>query len=282
MKEIFTSFTNREWAILFWFIILIIFVTTKSAVRNSFAQLLKAIFKKITIIIFSLLLIFIFLQVRIFSLTHLWDNSLIKDLFVWISTFGFGSVINIFNLKREREILYEFVNRNLKLVVFSDLLINFYTFPLIIEIVLVPFAFFLFGIAEYSKRDKKFSIVRKLMNYMIGCIGIVMLLYVVMSFCTRIDDLITIDNMLSFVFPIYLSVTFLPFLYVLALYVFYENIIIVSRHLLRKKKGLGKYFTKKIIGYCKLNLFKLIKFNEEKRRYILNLESEKEIDKLFA
>lgn len=215
-------------------------------------------------LLFVLLTYLVYFSFVIFILnkTILWEFSLLKDSIIW---FIFSSSLILYrSTKIDKN--YDFIVlllENFKLVVFYEFLVNFYTFQLWQEIILIPFITFL-ALIEYvskmeSNRDKNKE-VASCISGLLSIIGFTLLGYVIYKTVVAFDEISTYQSFISFLLPITLVVTNLPFYYLLALYIAYENVFI------RLKFFYPDSDVKKIKWYmfrqCLFNLQKARKLNE--------------------
>ncbi len=274
--------TTREIASLIWIIVIIIFCLSAPRIRKSLLQVIKTLLQRPFIIVFSLMMLYIGIQILFFSVFGVWEDSLVKEIVIWTLGFAVGSIVNINKVKQDDKFFINLLKESLKLTIFIEFFINFYTFPLIIELIFLPVVTFLFMMVAISETDKKYSDVKKLINALIAIIGFAVLTFATYQFIGDYEGILSWSNFLSFSLPIYLSITFIPFLYILALFIIYEEIIVLSKHWLRNKPTVEKYFVKKLLMHNKLSLKSILRFNNIHRKDILSLNSKQDVDDLFS
>lgn len=216
----FTSYlTTREIASLIWIVLIIIFCSSVPSIRKSLLQVVKTVFQIPFIIVYSLMILYIKIQILAFSLIGVWENSLVKEIVIWTLGFALGSIVNINKVKQDEKFFINLLKESLKLTIFIEFFINFYTFPLIIELIFLPVLTFLFMMVAFSETDKKYSDVKKLINILVAIIGFSVLAFATYQFIGDYEGILSWNNLISFSLPIYLSITFIPFLYMLALFI---------------------------------------------------------------
>ncbi|MGE6395965.1 hypothetical protein [Chryseobacterium scophthalmum] len=259
MIEFLNSFSNREISILFWTTItfsILIFIAKKE-----FLNVLKAFFhyKILTsIIAFSLYCISV---IFLLSKINYWDISLIKDTIIWFLTAG---IVVLFNINKVDSTNY-FINvlkDNLKVILFLEFVINFYTFGLITELIIIPIITCITILFEYSKytmlKNSNHIKANKALQQMLSIIGITILIYVLYKTISDYKILFTESNIKSFYLPIILSVLTIPFYYFLAIYMIYEEFFIRLNLMFRDKK-IENEIKKNIILTAGLNINKITK-----------------------
>lgn len=282
MTDLTQYLTTREIATTIWILIILILCVANPSIRKSFLQLIKVLLNRTFIIVFSLMFIYIGLQILALYSLGLWENLLIKELLIWTLGYAIGSIVNINKVKHNDKFFLNLLKESIKLTIFIEFFINFYTFPIIIELIFLPVITFLFMLLAYSETDKKYLPVKASMNALISLVGFMVLCYVLYQFIGYYEGILSWNNLLSFSLPVYLSITFIPFLYLLALFTLYEEIIVMSRYWLREKPHVKKYFVKKLLISNKLSLTSILKFNNIHRKDILKLNSAKDVDELFT
>ncbi len=274
------SFSTREISFIIWAFIALFFAIKNVEVRESFLVLIKLLLKKSFVIIYAIFGIYVTGQVYILQKLGIWSNLLVKDLIIWVFTFGLVSIVNINTLSKDSHFIKSILRNILKLISVVEFIVNLYTFSIYVELLLVPFVFLASGILAYSEIDAKYKPVRDFLNGIFITIGFGLVIYLIRILVLDYESLLTQENLLLFVFPVYLSITFIPFLYIFALYVVYEELIVIMRHIL-KKGELSSYFTKKLIMECKFSLKKLILFNKNKRMKIIRCRTIEDINNIF-
>lgn len=275
------SFSTREIAVMLWVVVALVYVVRNAQVRKSFSLLFKQLFKKYFIIIFIIFGVYVASQIYFLQRLGFWNNLLIKDLIIWVFTFGLVSIVNINSLSKELHFVKSIMRDTLKLIVVVEFIVNFYTFPIYIELFFVPLTIIIYGMLAYSEVDNKYKPVQNFLNAILTVIGFGLIVYLIRTLILDYESLLSQSNLALFLLPIYLSITFIPFLYIFALYIVYEELIVVMRHVL-KDKELGDYFTKKLIRECRLSLKKLTTFNKNKRVKIIGCKSIVDLNEVFS
>lgn len=136
---------------------------------------------------------------------------------------------------------------------------NLYTFNLIVELFLLPvITMIIMSItildAYPEFQNEKSKPVQKLFSFLNIGIGFTILFNTLYLAVIDIKNLGTIDNLRSVLLTPLLSILFLGFVYVFALWSSYEQIFIRIRFGESKSRGLIRYIKFKIIILCRLNI----------------------------
>jgi hypothetical protein len=253
-------FSTRELAFIIWIVIALILINLNKGIRTSFFQVVHIFFSKRILIPFILLLIYISIAILIVQEVGLWDISLLKDSIFWIFTVAFAMYVRSNKIKNSayfKALLLE----SFAWIIILEFIINFYTFNLAVELIIIPlFAFIgvLQGYAEI-KRERK---VEKLISNAISIFGLVLLCYIVTKTIQEFNLLFTVGNLKSFLLPLYLTLFVIPFFYVLSLFIIYEMLFGRINALVRDKKTRAR-LKKEIIksANIQLNIISIISSN---------------------
>jgi Na+-translocating ferredoxin:NAD+ oxidoreductase RnfE subunit len=230
-------------------------ISLKKDVRKSIGRLLKALFSKHIFRAFIFLTIYVLLNLYLLNLIGLWDKSLTKDSTFWFCTLALVTFFKI-NNARDFKFFNEILLDSVKWIVVIEFLINFYTFGLWTELILVPIMVFISVIQAYAETDKKYESVQRLFQNIISIIGFVLLVYIIYRTVTEYQKTFTIQNLKSLLHPIIMTFLFLPFAYLLALYMIYEVLFVRVDFLTRDTK-VGRQLKLQIILVANLNIERL-------------------------
>jgi hypothetical protein len=210
--------------------------------------------KTIGTILFMLTLYITLLLYALYKLSF-WDFSLLKDTIFWFSTTALVCFFTI-NKAKNNNYFKGIIKENLKWAIAMEFLVNFYTFSLTTELILVPILIFLGLLQAISDTDKKYTQVSKLFKNVFGVFGLALLVFTTYKTFKNYQELFTVHNLFSFLLPPILTVLVIPFLYVLAIYMNYEELF-VRVNIISNDKEKNKLLKRKIILIAKLNLNRL-------------------------
>lgn len=255
-------FNNREIAIILWLLIFFVLVLFQKKIRTSLFSVLKVLTsKKFILLIFSMLL-YVSLIIYLFHKIGLWDASMIKDAILWFFGVAFIMVINSNKAREEKHYFQKVLLDNLKLVVLLEFIINLYVFNLVIEIIIIPILFIIAMLLAYAESKKEYGFVKKVLNYILGIIGICFIMFALSNIFIDFRSLANLDNLRSFLLPPVLILTFLPFIYLFVLFAMYE-IFFLRIDIFNENKTVNRYAKRKIFALCHLNLRRLNKLSKE-------------------
>ncbi|MBV6879409.1 hypothetical protein NG800_003915 [Epilithonimonas ginsengisoli] len=263
MKEIIYNLSTREISILVWSTLIIIplFYIGRKELKN----ILSLFFDWKILIPFFLLVVYYIGTVYFLKLLNFWDKNLLKDTIVW---FAFSGISIFFNVNKITSINYfkKALYDSLKVLVLFEFIMNFYTFSLLSELIIVPIITSITILYEFSKHSLKKNIEHKKVNKFLGSLlsifGIVILLNLLYQIITNYQGLFTESNLKLLILPILLLLLSFPFYYFLALIVTYETFFVRINCMFRDDK-IKKELKKQIIINAKINLNRLTLIDEK-------------------
>lgn len=265
MDKLLTIFSTRELSILIWIGIGLIAIMFSSNMHEGLGGVLKILFGTTIVIILSTLMVYVGLILFLLYKLELWNFLLLKDTLFWFFT---TALVLLFNINKAKTSGYfkNIIKENLKWAIAVEFIVNFYTFSLLKELVLVPSMIFLASIQAVASIDKKNIQVSKLLGNILSVIGILLIAFIVYKTFTNYQEIFTFHTLFSFLLPPFLTVLLIPFLYLLALYMNYEELFVRIKFLTNdnKRKQLLK---REILLVANLNLNRLILISKNLNKY---------------
>jgi len=255
MDKVFDSLSTRELAIAIWIIIALIVCLLSKGIRHSIFGVFKAVFAwKILVSLFAFFAhttLYVFILYKL----NLWEITMLKDTVIW--TFGFGFVA-LFNTNKVNDSKY-FRNvffHAIKWTIAIEYLVNFFTFSLAIELILVPIIVLAGMMQAFASFDTKHKQVENLMKKFLLLFSGFVFLFSLYKTIQQHSELFTFENLKSFLLPVYLTITFLPFMYFYNLLVKYEELWVRLKFIIRNKRD-RKRIKRRILFVANLNIDKL-------------------------
>jgi hypothetical protein len=274
-------FNNREIAAIIWFILLFIYILYNIKARKSFYSFINALFGFKILVSIGLMILYTIGMVYILKRLSCWNISLFKDTLIWFVFSGiilcFGTVSSKYSKNVFRNIFVD----NLNLIIVVEYVINLYVFPLLIELVLIPLIVFIVLIESIAQLESKYESVIKLMKYFQSTIGLIIIGFVLVNLFNNYDHFVNIDNLLSFILPILLTLLFIPFVYFFLLFVSYESLFLKLRFGFNKSSELIKYAKCRIVTHCNISINKVISVSKFSDPSICHIKDVNDVDKIL-
>ncbi|QYA26683.1 hypothetical protein G3I01_14650 [Gramella sp. MT6] len=268
----FEIFNTREIALFFWSIIILTWILSKMESWGSFKKVLSTFFSDKIITPILLSIIYAETIILILALFDYWDLKFLKDTLFW---FIGSAIISIFNANKATENPDYFKKNildNIKFIIVFEFIINFYTLPLFWEIILIPFLLII-SLADKIFQDRKEIATKKFTTGILTIFGIFLLSFSITNLVKNFEAFASLNTLKIFLLPIILTVLFIPFTYLLAVYMKYENMFIFVGFRFKNKQQEFNKIKWRIFKFCLFNLNKQIKLRRlQSFSYIMSLD----------
>lgn len=251
-------FNNREISIIIWLAVFFLFAFIKKDLRESFGKIVSTFFSKGIINVVLLMIVYNGLVILGLTLLKFWETPLLKDSIFWLAFIGFPLLMKTDKINSENNYLNFILKDSIKGIVILEFITNFYNFSLTMELILIP-TMTIVGISQVLIKDKY---AKRFFNIITSIFGVTVLAYTIYRIYNGFEEFANLITLKSFLLPIILTVFYLSFLYLVALWDLYRTMIIRVGSRLKKVKH-KKYLKKKMYMTFLLNRKKLRKFQKE-------------------
>ncbi len=174
------------------------------------------------------MLIYILIMIYVLHEVGLWKVgfSQIKATLLWFFFVGILAVFRADQLSKDPHYFRNEVKDNISLIVVLEFILTFYTFNLIGELILVPLGIFLGGLLAVAEQDEEHLVVAKLINGILIAFGIYVFGFAGYNLVVGFSDFASLETLVDFYTPPLLSLLFLPFVYLLSVYMTYERVFL--------------------------------------------------------
>lgn len=223
MDKLFDIFSTRELSIIIWLGLALTVMMFSKNIRKGIGGVVKGIFGSIIGTILLLLAAYVSLLIYFLYNIDFWSIFLLKDTIFWFCT---TALVLFFTINNAKTNIYfkDIFKENLKWAIIIEFIVNFYTFSFWKELLLVPVMVFLAMLLAFAQADNKFIQVSKLLENLFAIIGIALLGFVTYMTFTNYQDVFKVQNLFTFLLPPFLTVLLIPFLYLVAIYMNYEEL----------------------------------------------------------
>lgn len=227
---------NREIAIAIWLVVLIFWVFIKTDVKGSVRGLLKQFFHYKILIPYLLAVCYSVIGVYILSQIGLWTIAQLKDTILWCIITIIGTMLTVTKARENKNYFKDAATENLKLSVIIEFATGVYTFSLLGELILVPFAALVGGMQAYTERKPEYVAVKKVLSGMIVLLGLWTIGYTIYQISVHVREFASLNTLRDFILSPFLALWFLPYLYVISLYMTYETYFITMQSRIKDKR----------------------------------------------
>jgi hypothetical protein len=268
MLFILKSLSNREVAIVIWLAVLTLFMLINQDTRKGLFGLLKALFDiKIMRVLIALTFYVLLLTVGFYKI-RAWHLYLLKDSVLWFFSVALVIFFNI-NKVDNNSYFRDIINDSIKWAIFLEFAMNFYTFSLMTELIIAPLLAFITIIKVYSeayaKQDDKYAAVSKLFSILFSAAGWAFGAFVIYKTVTQYNQLLSLANLQSLLLPVVYTAAVIPFMYLLAVYVKYETLLI-RIHFMTNNEELQKKLKRNVFLTAKLSLNRLTAIGDKLKK----------------
>lgn len=252
---------NRERSIIIWTTIFLIYALSRKEIRSSLVALLKSFFVLKITIPTVVLICYVFSTVYLLFKVGYWKDFLLKDTLIWFFGFAFIIFINSNKANEENGYFKKVFIDNFKLFVVIQFIVNSYVFNLSIELIITPISTLLMMMSVYTGKKEEYRVVHKMVNYFLFIIGSVFILFSFSKAFTDFNNFLTSNLFQKLTLPLALTICLIPFIYLMAIFILYENIFLYLSFKEYLKDNL-KHIKFNLIATCNLNLNRLKKFRK--------------------
>lgn len=232
---------NREIAISLWMAAITIYIFSSSKmgdVKRSFRSLLSAFFVRQIISAVMLMATYMGVVVYLMFEANLWNSGQIKNTIFWAAAVGFMSLFKLESMKKDKSFFKHSIIDNLKILAIIQFVVSFYSFPLWIELLLVPILALTGGMNAIAETDGKYNQVKKLLDGLMMFFGIAVIAYTAYMLTTNFNKFGQESTLYDFIVPTLLTLFYLPFIFMMMVYSAYEQafvrlIFVIKNHKLR-------------------------------------------------
>jgi hypothetical protein len=251
---------TREIALLIWLGIGLMWALSKRDIRGSLKDLVRSFFHPVLAIPFVGLWIYSTLGVMLLAHTGLWDLSLLKVTVVWYIA-SFGLLAAMAQGEEKLPSFLSLVLRNFAVTVFVEFLVNLYTFPLWIEVVLFPVLALLVMTKTLTDVSKTYAsseyVVTK--TFLAGClasVGVVLVVYPIVQTFRHFGDVARVGTVEEFLTPVLLTIWSMPYLYCVGLFSLSQSALMLVGFQMHGRKRLAGAAWRAVLWACHGNIWK--------------------------
>lgn len=255
--HMFDVFSNREIAIFIWGTPTLLLLLFNKGIRSSILNLLKIFFSIKILIPIILAGLYTWLIVYFLDELSFWNLAFLKDTIFWFLGVAFIMLMSSNDATTDEDYFKKAIKDNFKLILILEFILNFYVFSLMSEIIFLPILVLISIMFAVASTKSEYKVVEKLMENILVVLGTIIFIISIYKVVSDFYSLATLDTLKSFLLPIILTVSFLPCVYLLALFSIYEMLLIRIKMREQKDISFSRFAIKQIFFKCTFNLKKL-------------------------
>ena len=274
-------FNNREIAIAFWLLALAVCGLRKPDIRNSLGGVVRAFCDLKVLAAVCLMLLYVAVIVASFAAIGIWKVDLLKDTIVWFFVGAMAMMVRFNTADNKDNVFRKILTDSIKIIIFLEFLVNTYTFPLIVELIIVPLLTSIAMIDAVATRNEEHALVAKLAKRVQTVIGFVIIGIAIYRAVTDFQNLKSVDTFRSIVLAPLLSVLMFPFIYIMLVFSQYELVFLRLDFGAEKTRQLKRYARRHIMIYAGLSLKRLRYLLKNYLVDLMHIGTESDIDRFL-
>lgn len=236
MDCVFKIFSNREIALFIWGLVLLIIILSEIKYRHPFINVIKAAFAPKLFLLNISFAVYVTALVVLLWKFNFWDISHLKDTIVWFLFSALGIAYGLHKVRNARYFV-ELIKSTLSVTIAIQFIVNLHSFPLWLELILLPLTSLLIIISAYAEHsstsNKEHEKVDSCLKSILTVVGLFYIGYALYKTIADYRFIFTWDTAKQFLLPIILMFLALPYFYILALYMKFESLFATSNVLFR-------------------------------------------------
>lgn len=216
------ALNSREWAAAVWLAVGLFACLMQRDLRSGFRGVRVALLHwKLAL---ALLLMVAYIAVVIYGAAHvgLWESNLIGATVVWVFGSAVVSLMNSSDAPNDSHYMRAVLKRAVGVTILVEGFVNLYVLPFGVELLLVPTVTLLVAAAAVAEAKPELSHARAPINFLVGVIGVALLLYVVVRLVSSVSGSSLAALPRDLALPVWLSLALIPHTYLLGLLAIYE------------------------------------------------------------
>lgn len=248
-------------------IVFLVWFLMQKNMRKSTKDLLKSFLQKSILSMIFLMVIYVTIIVVALFYLDVWDKTLLKDTIYWTFGGAFILLVNVHKATGEDKHFKKIAIDSFKLIVLIQFLSNLYVFNLVLELIFLPIILLFSIMSAFAERKDEHKPVKKLSDSLIAIYGIAVLIFSVYHIITDFKNIVTTNNLKSFLLSPTLTILYLPFLYSMALFMAYESFLKSRKWILKENKKAFRYLKWKVFLKCNFSIKKIRKVTKKLHVY---------------
>lgn len=138
MENLFEIFNNREIAIGLWVIIAITIGLFTKPGKQFIKEIIPILFSRRFIVFYIIFISYFIFIINFLDFIGFWTIDLLKDTIFWILFVEFPLFMKTIEKAKNNHFFINLIKENIALIIIIEFVLNFWTFSLFTEIIIVP------------------------------------------------------------------------------------------------------------------------------------------------
>lgn len=220
---------NRQWAILIWLAVAAVALLRQAELRSSLRGLIGTLLGLKLVGLWTAFAVYVGGLVLAGYTLGIWTWDLATDTFVWAVGTALVLLFKVAQHKGEPGFFRRTVLATVHWSVFVEFVVNVRVFSLPVELLLQPILFILLLLPAFAEAKPQYAQVKRLLDIVLSAIGFALLVTVVALVIRDWGQLDPTAQGLSLALPVWLTLGFLPFFAVTAIWFLLDHIYVHLR-----------------------------------------------------
>lgn len=207
------------------------------------------------------MLLYISAMVLLLAEIEIWSSGQFKLTIIWVVSVAAVMLFRVNSILEDEHFFKNAIRDNIKIIIVLEFVINVYSLSIWIELILVPLLAALAGMLVIAESDDKYEQAEKAINWLLVTIGLGLLAYAIYRLTADFGSFATSVNFQDFALPPIMSTAYLPFIYLIALFMTYE-VLFIRLGFFVKEPHLLRHTKIRTLTNMNINLSKLKKWSE--------------------
>ena len=274
IKLIFQQLNNRELATIIWGVFLFFLIMIfSSSFRKSFLGIIKTLFSGKIFFMLTMNTILFSVLIIIMKYFQIWSGIFYKDAIFWFLT----SFIMLFSANKALTEKSYYKKEFLNLVKWETIIIfviSLHSFSLIKELIFIPIFTGIVIFQAFASTKKDSRQLESFLDILIILISLFLIGFTIKDLVIQPKMFLVTSNLYLFIFPVALTIFYIPFLYAFSIYMIYESFFIRLNTFLKDEFSFKNKL--QIIFICGLKISSVKKFQKQALR-VNHIRSESDL-----
>lgn len=179
----------------------------------------------------------IYILIIVYNLAEIdfWNVEQLKNTIFWSISVGVLSLFKLNSIKKDKSFFKHSILSNLKILAIIQFIVGVYTFPILVEIIVIPISALIGAMIAIADSDKKHIQIKRLLEYLLSIFGMVVIVYTLYMLVTNFGEIAKEKTFYDFIVPALLTFFYLPFIFIMMIYSTYEEVLIRLRFAINNK-----------------------------------------------
>lgn len=275
-------FNTRETATAIWLVIFAVWILQKPAIRESLGDVIRSFLQLKIVASTTLLFLYVVGLIACLRAVGLWSIGLLKDSIAWFLFGGLAMMLRFATATDPTNMFREVLSDSIKIVIVLEFLVNTYTLPLALELIMVPLLGVMAVVGAVVSGKEELAKVAKLVKGVLLVAGLVILVTSISMAVADIKNLGSLDTFRSIALAPLLSILTFPLVYLMIVASQYEQLFIRLDFGAVKSPSLKRYVRRRIMVYAGLSVGRLHYLFRNHLVDLMQVREEQDVDRLLT